>query len=855
MAALLLRSWLRGIAHSSKGGRRRTGHLYRLRSRPYLEVFENRCVPSTVSNLDDAGTGSLRQAIIDTSAGGIVDFQPGLSGTITLSTGELMIAKDLTIAGLGADVITVSGNGRSRVFNIAATFRVNISGLAMADGQVGGIGAQGGGIYNAGTLTITNAFVSGNSASGGGASVGTGLGGGIYNTGMLSLTNSTLGGNSATGTGSVGGAAVGGGIYNAGTLTITNSLISGNSASATGGRAGGNGHGGGIRNTGTLIVTNSTISGNSATGTGLLTGYAVGGGIHDTGTLTITSSTISGNSARGRFGANGGGIYSGGTVTTKNMILAGNAALSSPDIAGVLNSQGHNLIGDGTGGSGYDPTDLLNVDPLLGPLQDNGGPTFTEALLPNSPAIDAGDPTDAPMWDQRGPGFPRVVNGRIDIGAYEHQAVAPTISCSVAQSLLWPPNHQLVNVGLSVDVQPPDATLQVQVYANDNAASSDAADIGPGTLELGAARQGHGSGRVYLIVVTATSGGQTAFDVCTVVVPHDQSADSIARVEAAAGDAEAYYRQFQSAPAGFSLIGGQTSSRYDAAADFSATDNPHGAWSYGWSSTLGSTFNLYQFPQNVVGLDLWRIDVSPIEPNVIHNGTDMPLYILEGTALYQPGQLGAHPGIHGEYSLFRWTAPANGSISIATTFSGTDFVGPTTTDVHVLRDGISIFDGIVNGYGPGSGPSFADNLTVSAGDTIDFAVGWGPDQDVGFDNTGIAASISYTAPSVTVAPHLIASVASFRPAFSMSPPPPSPSLVASIGAGSWKAPFVNPAAVFSQSRTLSVIPATDPTDNMLAGGTVVPVDGYFGLCSQARGSDEGDSWLPEFRLNEDGLLA
>jgi DNA-binding beta-propeller fold protein YncE len=129
------------------------------------------------------------------------------------------------------------------------------------------------------------------------------------------------------------------------------------------------------------------------------------------------------------------------------------------------------------------------------------------------------------------------------------------VSCSVAEPLVWPPNHQLVNVGLSVDVQPPDATVQVQVYANDNGNSSDAADIDPDTLQLRAERQGNGSGRVYLIVVTAMSGGQSVFDVCTVVVPHDQSAGSIAEVKAEAAAAEAYYREFQTAPPGYDFLG------------------------------------------------------------------------------------------------------------------------------------------------------------------------------------------------------------------------------------------------------------------------------------------------------------
>src|SRR5262249_8606294 len=144
----------------------------------------------------------------------------------------------------------------------------------------------------------------------------------------------------------------------------------------------------------------------------------------------------------------------------------------------------------------------------------------------------------------------------IDIGAFEFQgAVAPAVTCTVAQPLLWPPNHRLVNVGLSVKVSDPNATVTVQVYGNDGANPSDAADIAPGTLRLRADRQGSGSGRVYLIVVTATNSGGTGFDVCTVVVPHARSPEALAAVHAAAAAAEAFYRQFRTAPPGFSLLG------------------------------------------------------------------------------------------------------------------------------------------------------------------------------------------------------------------------------------------------------------------------------------------------------------
>jgi hypothetical protein len=178
------------------------------------------------------------------------------------------------------------------------------------------------------------------------------------------------------------------------------------------------------------------------------------------------------------------------------------------------------------------------------------------ALLLGSPAIDAGDNTHAPLTDQRG--APRIFNGTIDIGAYEVQA-APLPSASVSESLLWPPGHTMANVGLAVQLNndaDPSTHPSVQVYANDHANASDAANIAPDTLQLRAARQGNGQGRVYLIVATATdASGQTGFDVCTVVVPHDQSAGSIAQVQAEAAAAEAFYREFQTAPAGYALLG------------------------------------------------------------------------------------------------------------------------------------------------------------------------------------------------------------------------------------------------------------------------------------------------------------
>jgi hypothetical protein len=272
-----------------------------------------------VTNLTDHDPGSLRDAIASTAAGGTVDFEPFLSGTITLTSGTLAITKDLTIAlpRYLTGPITVSGDHTFQVFNIAPNITVTISGLTIADGVSGG---QGGGIYNAGLLTLDRMMLLGNSANAtgeGGAifnsSSGTltmisstvsgngvhaGAGGGVYNDGTLRMINSIVSGNRLSyGTGA--------GIFNGGLLTIDNSSISGNSASV-------DDSGGGITNTGTLTISSSTISENAA---------YYGGGINNGGTLTVNYSTISGNSAE-----DGGGIASGGTVTIGNSSISNNVA-------------------------------------------------------------------------------------------------------------------------------------------------------------------------------------------------------------------------------------------------------------------------------------------------------------------------------------------------------------------------------------------------------------------------------------------------------------------------------------------------------------------------------------------------
>jgi len=309
-----------------------------------------------VNNTNDNGPGSLRQALVDANDGDTIDAT-GISGVITLTTGELLGDKSVTINGAGADLLAVDGNAASAVFHVTSIGPVTISDLTIRNAQ----GGFGGGILNGAgaTLTITDSTLSGNTA---------GFGGGTYNTGTLTIVNSTVSGNTAS---------EGAGTYNATTLTITNSTFSGNAATA----------GGASFNNGTLEIANSTLSDNSAD---------IGGGVVNLGTFQI------GNTILNR-GASGENIYNNG--------------------GGTVTSLGYNISSDDGGGFLTGPGDQINTDPLIGPLQNNGGPTFTHELLSGSPAINAGDPsfTPPPFFDQRGPGFDRVVNGRIDIGSFEVQ--------------------------------------------------------------------------------------------------------------------------------------------------------------------------------------------------------------------------------------------------------------------------------------------------------------------------------------------------------------------------------------------------------------------------------------------------
>jgi hypothetical protein len=355
-----------------------------------------------VYNNNNSGAGSLRQAITDNhglAGGNTIVFSNIVTGTITLTSGELGIVDSVTIIGPGANTLTINGNNAGRVFDIGGGTNT-ISGLTIANGNLG----SGGGIYNGATLILSNCNISGNIGE---------PGGGILNGGTLTLNYCTVSGNSSVNDN-------GGGLYNQGVLTLKCCTVSGNSS--------GNSSGGGIWNSGTLMITNSTIAAN--------TGYS-GGIFHYSGILTVDSSTIASNISVN----NVGGVQVDPTAPLTNIrdtIIAGNIGVV-PDVAGLFTSGGYNLIGNTGGSSGFGALgDQLNVAANLGPLQDNGGTTLTMMPSPGSLAIDQGKIGGA-TTDQRGrsrpvdnPGIPNATLGDgSDIGAVE---VCPAISLVVSNT-------------------------------------------------------------------------------------------------------------------------------------------------------------------------------------------------------------------------------------------------------------------------------------------------------------------------------------------------------------------------------------------------------------------------------------
>jgi CSLREA domain-containing protein len=380
------------------------------------------------------GVCTLRAAIQEANALPGDDSISLPAGTYELTYGEISIDDNLTLTGSDANTTIVDAmqRGRALVMGIYPFIAVTISNVTIKGGR---IRSYGGGIYNQGQLTLDNSIVRDNVVLCCG-------GGGIFNSGILILNRSSVVNNSAQDT------ELGGGIFNSYSLSLTDSLVANNRAS----------YGGGIfNNSGTLTLIRSSVTNNIAVSGDGGAIYGGGGGL-----ATIANSTISSNTAGGRGGgiynffyrltmtnttingntaSGGGGTYNqfGGNIYLANSILSGNYAPIGPNCLSNLVSLGHNLIQSSSDCNitGDTASNLIGVDPLLGPLQDNGGPTWTHALLPGSPAIDAGNPAGCtddsgnPLTtDQRGVARPQ--RARCDIGAFEFDDTPPITTASIS---------------------------------------------------------------------------------------------------------------------------------------------------------------------------------------------------------------------------------------------------------------------------------------------------------------------------------------------------------------------------------------------------------------------------------------
>ncbi len=454
-----------------------------LETRTLLTAF---VVNSAADNSTFDSLTTLREAIFlsNVSAGvdtitfvdgsalvGGTDFTDGVADTITLSLGEIAISQTVTITGLNAASTIIRGNNVSRIFSITSG-DTTLEKLTLTRGRTTANNAAGyGGAIKStstGTLTVSQSTLSGNSTAGI-----KGYGGAIYSiSGAVTVSQSTLSGNSTTGFQADGGAI----FARSGAVTVSQSTLSGNTTTATDADAGAI-----LAYSGAVTVSESTFSGNSTSGIN-----ARGGAIAaDNGVVTVSQSTLTGNRA---VLSPGGCIYTfftSASVTIRNSIVAGNTDNgTAPDVRKAPTATltvSRSLIGDNTG-STLTEAQVADVNgnfigsstgagviaPLLGPLQNNGGPTFTHAVLTGSLALNSGDNTLIPLdtldldgdlntaepvpFDQRGVGFFRIDAGTVEMGAFEKDTTRPTVVITMTDIALLAGETSLVTFTFSEPV-------------------------------------------------------------------------------------------------------------------------------------------------------------------------------------------------------------------------------------------------------------------------------------------------------------------------------------------------------------------------------------------------------------------
>jgi len=404
--------------------------------RPVVEGLEDRITPhvfnpTTVAQLiADINTANTNNEadVINLAAGSTYPLTAVNNTSARGPNGLPVLLPDngnaLVFNGNGATLIRANGSPNFRFFQIEGG-DITFNDLTLKNGNPAASlppAGNGGAISQfGGTVTLNNSTLSGNAAQNGGAVYVSS----VNSSAFLNVNRSTLTTNRSYQSG--GAVAANSQTFPlVSTLTITSSTLSFNNAQLNGGAVFA-----GASNLDFVNLTNSTVSGNKAA---LASTGANGGGGLAGNYLTILNSTVTDNEVVNQT-AQGGGIL--GSITMRNSIVAGNRTRGTAqnlgaDIRGGGTSN-FSLIGTAASGSGFTVTgsgNFFGVNPLLGPLQDNGGTVETHALAAASLAVDNGDPAFAPppSTDERGAGFNRVINGRLDIGAYEYQPPATTSS-------------------------------------------------------------------------------------------------------------------------------------------------------------------------------------------------------------------------------------------------------------------------------------------------------------------------------------------------------------------------------------------------------------------------------------------
>jgi len=393
-----------------------------------VDQCSDSAAPFVCDGIDD---GTLRKTFTCAGNNDTIDLSQLQCSTITLGAALVSSAGSLTLLGPASGTLTLDGGGQSRVLlhNGGTDDTLTINHLTLANGHYDKPFALGGGtggcIYSAGNVALNFSTVS--SCYGSAASADA-LGGAIYAKHAVSLYRSTVSGSKAQANGLA--PAVGGGIY-ANSIDLNQSTVSGNSAASANSLSFGGGVAAGVihahsstvsgnkadRDAGIdashVELTDSTVSGNKTFAGGRI------GGVYAREDVRIIGSTIAGNTSDDGYAA---GLFLSVAVLSdiESSIIAGNNAGGVELDLGSSHVQpipGHNNLIMALQAGTAVPADTLTDDPLLGPLQDNGGPTQTHALLPGSPAIEHGSNTGGLLFDQRG--RPREIGGLPDIGAYE----------------------------------------------------------------------------------------------------------------------------------------------------------------------------------------------------------------------------------------------------------------------------------------------------------------------------------------------------------------------------------------------------------------------------------------------------